>query len=396
MAWVSFQIFYNELQAGLGVGRAVRRRRLRWARPLTRPIAYWVWYPARMRLAFFSFADRIAWRLCGDGPTLFPLPGTSDWSLVNPLLYPQLPIPSFEHNPVIPVALGKYFWLNSEIVFSSNGEQVIQDPEPDKSKFENLVPIVGDLLVRLRHASGQATLPRLESFISGGKTNIDELPSLSTDSSWPDGLSPSHFQKYLWSTAVTAERIAAATALGPKFIPPTHEALFLDAVVAFRGNDYRRAILYATISTEVAFGTVIDGTYDRVLAAQDDERFRVIALVQAGGVAVRKDPIYERLRHRSDFNVLLHELSLYVLRRSLLAEDQALYADAKRLYSTRNQLVHSGGLVENETNPPLRLDSGGAMTALQTATALFSWLKLKGDFPLPDGEFVSYPSQATW
>ena len=369
---------------------------LGFARPSTRRIAFWVWYPARMRLAFFNFADRIAWRLCGDGPTLFPLPGTSDWSLVNPLLYPQLPMPSFEKNPVIPVALGKYFWVNSEIVFSFNDAQVMKDRQPDKSKIKSLVPVVGDLLVRLRHVSGQATLPRLESLLSSGETNIDELPVLSADSSWPDGLSPSSFQKYLWSTAITAERIAAATELGPKFIPPTHEELFLRVVAAFRGNDYRRAVLYATISTEVAFGTVIDETYGRVLTAQDDERFRVIALAQAGGVTVRKDPIYERLRHRSDFNVLLHELPLYVLRRSLLAEDQALYADAKRLYSTRNQVVHSGALVENETNQHFRLDAGGAMAALQTAAALFSWLKLKEDFPLPDGEFVSYPSQATW
>jgi hypothetical protein len=94
--------------------------------------------------------------------------------------------------------------------------------------------------------------------------------------------------------------------------------------------------------------------------------------------------------------VLLHELSLYVLRRAVLADDQALYADAKRLYSTRNQLVHSGGLVENETNPPLRLDAEGATTALKTAGALFAWLGLRDDFPLPDGEFVSYPSHATW
>jgi hypothetical protein len=349
-----------------------------------------------MQLVFFSFAERITWRLCDDAPILFVLPDTSDWSLVNPLLYPQLPVPSFERNPIIPVAVGKYFWVNSEIVFSSNGEQMIENREPDKSKFENPVAIVGDLLVRLRHSSGQATLPRPESLLGVGEINIDELPSLSADSSWPEGLSPSRFQEYLWSTAITAERIAAATALGPEFIPPTHEALFLDAVVAFRGHDYRRTILYATISTEVAFGTVIDETYEQVLAVQDDERFRVIALVQAGGVAVRKDPIYERLRHRSDFNVLLHELSLYVLRRSLLAEDQALYVDAKRLYSTRNQLVHSGGLAENETNPPLRLDAGGAMTALKTAAALFSWLGLRDDFPLPDGRFVSYPSQATW
>ncbi len=277
----------------------------------------------------------------------------------------------------------------------SNCEQALRDREPEKSKLKNLVPIVADLLLRLRHVSGQATPPRLESLISSDETNIDEFPPLLADS-WPEGLTPSRFQKYLWSTAITADRIAAATALGQEFVPLTHEALFLDAVVAFRGNDFRRAILYSAISTEVAFGTVIDESYDRVLAAPDDERFRVIALPHAGAVTVRKDPIYERLRQRSDFNMLLHELSLYVLRRSLLAENQGLYADAKRPYSTRNQLVHSGGLVDNETNPPLRLDAAGAMTALETATALFSWLKLRNDFPLPDGEFVAYPSQATW
>jgi hypothetical protein len=67
--------------------------------------------------------------------------------------------------------------------------------------------------------------------------------------------------------------------------------LFLDAIVAFRGSDYRRAILYAAISAEVPFGAVIDETYERVLAAQDDERFRIIALAQSGRVTVRKDPI---------------------------------------------------------------------------------------------------------
>jgi hypothetical protein len=345
-----------------------------------------------MQLLFFSFADRIAWRLSSDSPPLFSLPGTSDWFLVNPLLYPQLPIPAFERNPIVPVAPGKYFWVNSELVLSC----LTHNCEPDNSQFEILMPIVSDFLARLRHASGQATLPRTESLVTGGETNVTQLPSLSVDSSWPEGLAPSRFQKYLWSTAITAERLGAANILGPKFIPPTHEALFLDAVVALRGHDYRRSVLYATISAEVAFGTVIDEAYDRLLTAPADGRFRVIALAQAGGIRVRKDPIYERLRQRSDFNALLHELSLYVLGRSLLAEDQTLYANAKRLYSTRNQLVHSGGLLENETNPPLRLDAEGAMTALEIATALFSWLKLRHDFALPDGGFVSYPSHAAW
>jgi hypothetical protein len=165
--------------------------------------------------------------------------------------------------------------------------------------------------------------------------------------------------------------------------------LFLDAIVAYRENDYRKAILYTAISTEVAFGSVIEEAYERILAGHADERFRVVELRQADGT-VRKDQVYERLqsRARSDFSVFLHELSLYVLRRSLLAENQVLYTDAKRLYSTRNQLVHSGGLAESESSPPYPLDTRGAMAALRTAVALFSWLGVRDDFPLPDDEFA--------
>jgi hypothetical protein len=155
--------------------------------------------------------------------------------------------------------------------------------------------------------------------------------------SW--SLGRADFRKYILQTAITSERIRTAAALGSDFSPPTHEVLFLYSIVAYRENDYRKAILYTAISTEVAFGSVIEEAYERILAGHADERFRVVELRQADGT-VRKDQVYERLqsRARSDFSVFLHELSLYVLRRSLLAENQVLYTDAKRLYSTRNQI----------------------------------------------------------
>jgi len=139
------------------------------------------------------------------------------------------------------------------------------------------------------------------------------------------------------------------------------------------------------------FGSVIEDAYARILAAEKDDRFRVIELHQAGGVTVRKDPIYERLQNRSDFTVLINELSLYVLGRSLLMEDQVLFASAKRLYSTRNRIVHSGELPENDSNSTYSLDEGGAMASLRTAVSLFAWLGLRNDFPLPGMEFVPGP-----
>jgi hypothetical protein len=344
-----------------------------------------------VNLIFFNFTDRIAWRLSAIDPTLFPLPGVTDWFLLNPLFYPHLQIPKLDQSSIIPVGDGKYFWVNSEIVFASNR----YDGDQDEERFERLTSMVGDLLIRLRHTSGQATLPRLESLASTGEISIEILPARSDASSWPENLSASRVQKYLWSSAITADRIVAATALGPKYIPLTYESLFLDAIAAHRGDDYRRAILYSAIAAEVALGSAIDACYGRALSARADERFRVIEIPQAGGSVVRKDPVYEKLRNRSDFSVLLHELSLYVLGRSLLVDDPKLFGDAKCLYLTRNQLVHSGELADSTSNPALALDRKGALMALNTTCSLFSWLRVRDNFPLPERDLVQV-SQATW
>lgn len=333
-----------------------------------------------MHLAFFSLAGQIAWKLSPQDPPLFALPSLADWSLVNPLLYPQLPILHAPTEPATHVSDGEHLWFTSEIVLASAAKSAENDRD-------GLRRFVGELLVRLRHVSGQATMPGPDSLMGWGFDEVDELPAPAFNT-WSGKF---RFQNYIVTTAISAERIRAAAALGPDFSPPTHEVLLLDAIVAYRDKDYRKAILYTAISIEVAFGSVIEDAYNRILASQADDRFRVVELPQSNGT-VRKDPVYERLqnRSRSDFSVFLHELSLYVLRRSLLVENQALYADAKRLYSTRNQLVHSGGLAETESVPPYPLDERGAMAALRTAVALFSWLGIRNDFPSPEVQFVSF------
>jgi hypothetical protein len=74
----------------------------------------------------------------------------------------------------------------------------------------------------------------------------------------------------------------------------------------------------------------------------------------------------------------------------LLVEDETLYQSAKRLYSSRNKIVHWGGLVESESSAPFPQDEAGAMAALKAAIALFSWLGERANFPLPDVDFISH------
>jgi hypothetical protein len=144
------------------------------------------------------------------------------------------------------------------------------------------------------------------------------------------------------------------------------------------------------MSAEIAFGSKIDEAYANILSTPNDDRFRVIKRPVAGGTSVSKDPIYEKLRSRDDFKVLLNELALYVLRRSLLSENEPLYLRAIRMYNTRNQLAHTGELDDADSNKTFALDQAGSMAVLQTALDLFSWLGTRTDFQLPTLGFKSF------
>jgi hypothetical protein len=324
------------------------------------------------------------WKIDSKDPSLFELPNAMEWLLVNPLLYDQLSLfLSAYRGSFHQFAPSKYFGYTTGIVLATRNDQAIQSAEAEG--YSSLAKICVELLARLRHAAGQATVPSGDHTVMAWTiTKIDEVPVFEPPSGYSLEGPKTRVQEYWWRTAITAQHIGTAVMPGVDFVPPAHEMLFLDAAAAHRANDYRKAILYAATSTEVAFGSVIDREYERVLAARSDERFRIIARPQAGGApTIYKDPVYERLRSRPDFRVLIHELAFYVLRRSLLAENEALYLKAIRLYLTRNKLAHAGVLNEGETQQTYPLDNIGSSAALRTSLELFSWLGERADFPLP-------------
>jgi hypothetical protein len=333
-----------------------------------------------MLLAWFEYAGRISWKLNEDDPPLFPLGTTTAWSLLNPLLYSRLHQPisnHFEH-----FAPHRYYGLTSGIVLATDNDAAIEAHKSGRPGEDLL--IAESLRTRLRHLARQATIPTSEPLVHG-YFEMDKLPTFQAGILAPEGYT---VQRYWFATAITAEHLRAA-ALSLEAVSPTHELLLLDAIAAHRGSDYRKAVLYAAMSAEVVFGTVIDEAYQQIVASGNDPRFRIIVLPLAGGKSIQKDPIYEKLRARSDFNALIHELALYILGRSLLMEDQGLYQSAKRLYHTRNKLAHIGELPEDDANPLYTLDSKGALAAIATSVLLLKWLGQPADFPLPEIAFVS-------
>jgi hypothetical protein len=343
-----------------------------------------------MLLARFQFGRRISWKLNKDDPSLFALPDAKEWALLAPLLYPQLPIPAANSDILFDaIAPGKYFIMSKEVVLATHNDQIIEEFKRDKADVHkdlplNLREILEKLILRLRHAGGQATIPNYKSLMCTF-AEISALPVFDP-SAFP--LRPSTVNEYWWKTAITGEHLRALGSSGAKLIPPTHDMLFLDAVAAYREGDFRRTMLYAAMSTEIAFGAVIDNAYEHILTAPEDDRFRVIQRSLAGGAVASKDPVYDHLRRHIEFGVMINELALYVLRRSLLIENETLYQKAKRLHSTRNKLAHAGAVDEPESNATFALDESGSMEALETALALFSWLGERADFPLPKSAFV--------
>ena len=323
------------------------------------------------------------WKIEPDDPPLFPLPQTSSWQLVNPILYSQFP-PSEKSTGPLEIRPGTWITASREIIIAISDDEIVLAPD---SQFnpDSVIELIAGLLWRLRHLSGQATLPRSETFESVWPLGLDHIPA------FVPPLAPGRgaIQSFMFHTAITSEHIYLAANHGDVFDPPTHEGLFLDAIEAYREYDYRKTILFAAMSTEVAFGFKIDNTYKKILAEHADERFRVIKRHLGGANKVYKDPIYEKLRARADFKTLINELALYVLCRSLISEKEDLYHRALRVYSTRNQLAHAGVLDENKADKAYSLDKKGAMSVLKTAIELFSWLGERADFSLPTFGFVS-------
>jgi hypothetical protein len=91
-----------------------------------------------------------------------------------------------------------------------------------------------------------------------------------------------------------------------------------------------------------------------------------------------------------NFRVWMHELPLHVMGKSLLRSDKVLYDRAIRLHDTRNRIVHRG---EPATEEKLYgFDRQGALQAAKCALAVRRWYGWRGEFPLPVGGFVHFPS----
>lgn len=156
---------------------------------------------------------------------------------------------------------------------------------------------------------------------------------------------------------------------------PVYEEVLIDSLTALYSSDYKKTILYAAIAIESMMSMKIDEEHNQSLQIVSKRTIDIKANGKTG--VVRKDPIFESLRHNCSFKNLLHEVALYVLEKSLLDQNEALYQKAIQLYSTRNRIVHKGGLTLQEAEKLLTVNDQGASEAYNTAVEIFHWMGIK-------------------
>jgi hypothetical protein len=128
-----------------------------------------------MLLVRIRFAEHFWWKINADAPRLFPLAQNAQWSLVNPVLYAQL-WPSENKPGFFRIDGDDWLGTSREVALLTNDAQAIRDSSSE-GWGEAMWQLGSDLVVRFRHLSGQATLPKPESLHTIERQTIEELPA---------------------------------------------------------------------------------------------------------------------------------------------------------------------------------------------------------------------------
>ncbi|MGE5279590.1 MAG: hypothetical protein ACM3L6_02455, partial [Deltaproteobacteria bacterium] len=86
-----------------------------------------------------------------------------------------------------------------------------------------------------------------------------------------------------------------------------------------------------------------------------------------------------------------HERPLYLMKKSLLKEDEALYGKCVNLYRVRNHLVHKGA---PKATLGYELSQKNAKDAIKCALDVFRWFGVRYEYAIPFGDSLVKASEA--
>jgi Apea-like HEPN len=291
----------------------------------------------------------IEWRIHRDDPLFITLQSLAGWSLINPLLYPEL-VSSMHVIPYWTIALHK------DAVLLKTNAMLFTFPGTNDEAFKALSFYFPDFLSHLRLVSKQMDLARIQ--YGGGPITPGEktLPELRFPDPAPD--SSMWIQNCRLQSAIMKDHIEQADRNIVNGYFPIPRMVLLDAVLAFLDRDDRRALLYAAMAVEILAEKKID----------------------EAGIANRRGRPGE-----STIEKRLHRQAREAFGRSLKVENPTLYQQAEKLYHTRNKIVHEGVIPKTDVffqidNIESRMAGNEVCAALLCACDIFAWLGEKDDY----------------
>ena len=291
----------------------------------------------------------VIWVLERDSPPVFPIAHRPGVEFINPLALPsvvdikgELRAGFFGGPRDRPAAAA----VGTNLFCLRVPEMDFESEEPGESMDEYYYGLVPELARRIRWCARNPLSPTRPSGGGGRLYNTDKVSDVAL--SIPDILSTGYIGGVQRGWVNTQEAIEEAISLPAEWEMPIYGWLMLDAIEAWHAQDWKKAVLLAALSVETAAKSAIELEHARLMGLEPPpERLCVVEQhCSSSGSLERRDPVFKMLTEAAKTSTLkkhLHEISLYVLRRSLLQDDQKLYEAVLGLNAARNEITHKGG-----------------------------------------------------
>lgn len=310
-----------------------------------------------MKIVRMFMGREIRWNIKHSDLSSVPIRSLDGMRVISPLV----PIVGRRHPYVIPIASDTWHVITDSLSFTV----------PDGSETDGISERLAPFIRTIRAESRQASLS--DSVLATSSYSASRLPKRGQPEVF--GGRVVLLGSYRIKTALTFDLIRRVANQSVLATTAVYDETMLDAINAHERDDYRQAILYAAIAVESVASSVLQAKYvDILLRKHPPKHVNICSIEIAGGKISRKDPIYGLLTKGDNFARLLHEVPLYLLRRTMRDKDEALYQSCVRLYSARNRLGH--GKPYDATHFPL--DRKGSLNALKVAVAAFEWFGKSG------------------
>jgi hypothetical protein len=326
-----------------------------------------------MRVATLCLTKAIHWLVSPADKLTAPLKAMPGWAVLHPLTAIR---PTDRMVPIRQYPTGDGRTTVSRAVLHC----VVPERPTAAGWDREVLEAMKSLLKRLRHVSRQATFPRGDDFEFFNCADIAELPNVEFREPYHGTI---HYSDNSFiETALTMDLVEQAGELPTTFEAPVYEGILLDACRAVKDNDFRSALLYGALAIEAMAGELLDLEVTKLLAATPPPlHIRAVENLDGRPSGVPEDPVFKWMRKSGRFAELLHELPLYVCRKSLKQDLPEVYQQARKLYQTRNSLAHRGETAKDKDLFPI--DMFGAVDALKCVREVFAWFGVPGKWSIP-------------